>query len=235
MTLLGIRVFADVINMRFKSSGIREVPKSSGSILRRDRRGETQRRRWCEFSGRDWRESIYKPRRNEGPAGCWERGREWILHQKQWKEPPWDTVMSDFQTPEQREYISVIVSHSICRNLSWQPWAWMYMDAHPAPPVGWDGAWPGCSQLSALRGWWNAESGSLDERELDSPWTGAVEQEAPFPWGKPRLQTMMESPWDLVVTQYRTPLSGSIHPTPGVQKTPCHNIGNQLHSSNMHK
>ena len=59
MTLLGIRVFADVVNMRFKSSWIRVVLKSSENILRRDRRGETQTHK--DQGGRDKREATTSP------------------------------------------------------------------------------------------------------------------------------------------------------------------------------
>lgn len=142
------------------------------------------------------------------------------------------TLMSDFQPPEWWEYISVIVSHSICRNLSWQPWGWMYMDAHSAPPTGVGWRWPGCSQLSALRGD-GMQSGSL-MRESWTPTGWGCGAGSLYPWGEPRLQTMMKGLWDLVVTQHHTTLSGSTDTTPGVQKTRCHNTGNQP-PSNMHK
>ena len=52
----------------------------------------------------------------------------------------------------------------------------------PSQRPHWGGMAPGQAATSSLRSGGNGmQSGSLDERELDSPWAGAVEQEAPFP------------------------------------------------------
>lgn len=151
------------------------VLKSSESILRRDRRGETRtrRRRWCEFSGRDWRESIYKPRRNEGPAGCWERGRERILHQKQWKEPPQGHC--DVRLPASR---TTRIHFCYCKPLHLQKlvMATLGMGVHGRPPSAPTGVgWRLARLLPAL---W--AQGVMGCRERQPGWERA---ELPMGWG----------------------------------------------------
>lgn len=120
MTLLGIRVFADVVNMRFKSSWIRVVLKSSENILRRDRRGETpgpgEEGDASSVAGTEVIASTSLDR----PRALQDAGREAgsaFSIRTNGRNHPGDT---DVRLPASRvmRIYSVTVSHSICRNLS---------------------------------------------------------------------------------------------------------------------
>lgn len=65
MALLGNRVFVEIIKLRISS--IRADPKSNDKSLEEKREKQTQRKRPCEYGGRDW---SYEAPSQETSKGC---------------------------------------------------------------------------------------------------------------------------------------------------------------------
>ena len=105
MTLFGIRVFADVINVRFKiiSSWIRWSHNPVRVSLEETEKERTQGHR--EEGDVSTKAGIgvmhlqgKGQRGRRATARSWERGGEWILPQGRQKEQPWGHL--DFWAPE---------------------------------------------------------------------------------------------------------------------------------------